>query len=99
MGLFKRSTASVDEAIPGSTSPAAFSNGEKKDTGPHHGDTATTTAASPRFRFNKAGDADAAIALFSNPGDVNEPVDPAEEKKVVRKIYFMILPYLAVCYA
>ena len=39
------------------------------------------------------------MALFDSPDEVHEPIDPVEEKKLVRKIDSMILPYLAVCYA
>ncbi|KAI0198170.1 putative MFS allantoate transporter [Astrocystis sublimbata] len=44
-------------------------------------------------------DVDVAMALFDSPDQINEPIDPAEERKLVRKIDLMILPYLAVCYA
>lgn len=44
-------------------------------------------------------DADVAMALFDHPDQINEPRDPVEERRLVRKIDFMILPYLAVCYA
>ncbi|EED18074.1 MFS allantoate transporter, putative [Talaromyces stipitatus ATCC 10500] len=44
-------------------------------------------------------DGDAALALFENSDDLHEPVSYEDEKKVLRKIDFMILPYLAVCYA
>jgi sugar phosphate permease len=42
-------------------------------------------------------DGDVAQRLFAT--QAHEPIDPAEEARVVRKIDFMILPYLAVCYA
>ncbi|KAI1859669.1 uncharacterized protein JN550_011864 [Neoarthrinium moseri] len=44
-------------------------------------------------------DADVAMTLFDHPDQIHEPRDPEEEKKLVLKIDFMILPYLAVCYA
>ena len=44
----------------------------------------------------KSADGDVALALFNTLDDLHEPVDPAAEKKLVRKIDFMILPYLAV---
>lgn len=47
----------------------------------------------------KSNDGDVALALFSNVEDMSDPITVAEEKKLVRKIDFMILPYLAVCYA
>ena len=39
-----------------------------------------------------------ALKLFENH-DINAPVDPDEEKKLVRKIDFYILPLIAVNYA
>jgi sugar phosphate permease len=42
-------------------------------------------------------DGDVAQRLFAS--QAHEPIDPAEEARVVRKIDLMILPYLAVCYA
>lgn len=44
-------------------------------------------------------DGDAALALFENSDELHEHVSLEDEKKVLRKIDFMILPYLAVCYA
>ncbi|KAI4204136.1 MAG: hypothetical protein LQ350_001327 [Teloschistes chrysophthalmus] len=39
------------------------------------------------------------MAIFSTPDEVHEPIDPDEARRLERKIDFMILPYLAVCYA
>lgn len=47
----------------------------------------------------QAPDGDVAMALFTDPDALEEPVDPAEVRKLLWKIDFMILPYLAVCYA
>ncbi|KAI4248754.1 MAG: hypothetical protein LQ352_005818 [Teloschistes flavicans] len=47
----------------------------------------------------RAGDGDTAMAIFSTPDEVHEPIDPDEARRLERKIDFMILPYLAVCYA
>lgn len=44
-------------------------------------------------------DGDAALALFENSDELHEHVSYEDEQKVLRKIDFMILPYLAVCYA
>lgn len=44
-------------------------------------------------------DVDVAMTLFDHPDQIHEPRDPIEERRLVRKIDFMILPYLAVCYA
>ena len=54
---------------------------------------------SSRWKLSKTGDGDTAMALFDRPDSLQEPVDPAEEKKLVRRIDLMIIPYLAVCYA
>ncbi|KAE8313806.1 heterokaryon incompatibility protein-domain-containing protein [Aspergillus transmontanensis] len=43
-------------------------------------------------------DGDTAMALF-NDEELQEPIDPVEARKLLWKIDFMILPYLAVCYA
>ena len=65
----------------------------------HHNDTASTTGASHKFKLNKAGEGDVAMGLFASPDEIHEPIDPKAERKVIRKIDFMILPYIAVCYA
>ncbi|KAF2196745.1 MFS allantoate transporter [Delitschia confertaspora ATCC 74209] len=44
-------------------------------------------------------DGDTAIAVFQTSREAYEPHDPAEEKRLIRKIDFIIIPYLAVCYA
>lgn len=49
--------------------------------------------------MGKPADGDTAMALFNDPTDLHEDVDPAELRKLLWKIDFMILPYLAVCYA
>lgn len=46
-----------------------------------------------------ARDGDAAMAVLRDAEALHEPIDPAEEKRLVRKIDFRILPYIAVCYA
>ena len=54
---------------------------------------------SSRWKLSKTGDGDTAMTLFDQPDSFEEPLDPEEEKKLVRRIDFMIIPYLAVCYA
>ena len=39
-------------------------------------------------------DGDTALVLFADVDDLHDTVDPVEEKKLVRKIDLMILPYL-----
>lgn len=47
----------------------------------------------------KIHNGDAALALFDNLEDMHESFEPGEEKRLVRRIDLMILPFLAVCYA
>lgn len=47
----------------------------------------------------KIADGDTAMTLFDNPDELHEEIDPVEARKLLWKIDFMILPYLAVCYA
>ena len=99
MGLFKRTPAHAGDSLPANFSPERISESEKNETEPDHAEATNTSATSTGFKLNKAGEGDEALALFSNVGEVQEEIDPEEEKKVVRKIDLMILPYLAVCYA
>jgi hypothetical protein len=55
--------------------------------------------APSKWVLSRSGDGDTAMALFASPADTQDPYTAAEEKKLVRKIDAMILPYLAVCYA
>lgn len=55
-----------------------------------------------KFKFSakaKRQDGDVALALFANADELNEVIDPHEEKKLIRKIDFVILPLIAVNYA
>jgi hypothetical protein len=55
-----------------------------------------------KFQFSsrsKKQDGDVALALFANADDLHIPVDPEEEKKLIRKIDLLILPLIAVCYS
>ena len=91
MGVFKRAAANSDEISRSAYSKDAISKDAKADVDGNY-EEATPTVTSRKFKVNKAGDGDAALALFSSPADVREPIDPVEEKKLVRKIDFMILP-------
>lgn len=64
-----------------------------------HAETAVEAEPEQKWKVSRAGDGDVALALFDSPRDVHEPIDPAAERRLVRKIDGMILPYLAVCYA
>src|ERR1700761_9254115 len=55
-----------------------------------------------KFQFSsksKTQDGDVALKLFANADDLHIPIDPAEEKKLIRKVDFLILPLIAVNYA
>jgi hypothetical protein len=60
----------------------------------HHEDAAPRKLGDALYR-----DVDVAMTLFDHPDQIHEARDPDEERRLVRKIDFMILPYLAVCYA
>lgn len=77
---------------PGSGSKAAIENAP---TTMH----VETEIADSKWKSAKAADGDTAMALFDDPDELHEDVDPAEARKLLWKIDFMILPYLAVCYA
>jgi hypothetical protein len=63
-----------------------------------HSETAQPT--SEKWKVSRSGDGDVAMSLFSSPADFqNNPITPEEDAAVKRKVDFMILPYLAVCYA
>lgn len=62
--------------------------------------TPTSASTHPKWALSsRASDGDTALALFSNPDELHEAISPEEEARLQRKIDFMILPYLAVCYA
>lgn len=62
-----------------------------------HEETIEETAT--KWNEAKPADGDTAMALFNDPTDLHEDVDPTEMRKLIWKIDFMILPYLSVCYA
>lgn len=47
----------------------------------------------------KKADGDVALALFNDPSELHEPIDPAEEARLVRKVDVRILILIGVCYA
>ncbi|KAK3615930.1 hypothetical protein LTR56_026295 [Elasticomyces elasticus] len=97
MGLFKRSAGHADDITPNAS--RTLEAGYEKGRDVTHAETASATEHHSKWKVSKAGDGDVAMALFNSPDEIHEPIDPAEEARVVRKIDFMILPYLAVCYA
>ncbi|KAL0257033.1 hypothetical protein SLS55_007843 [Diplodia seriata] len=96
---FLKSAAPPATPSPIDTSNPASNSDNTKD-GVSHEEviSPTSTATASKWTFSR-GDGDTAAALFREPGEIHEPRDPEEEKRLVRKIDYMILPYLAVCYA
>jgi hypothetical protein len=94
--LFRKTAATTDPV-----SPAASSDieGAPNKESAIHAETVSQQQSHPKWKVSKTGDGDTALALFDNPDDLHEAIDPAAERALQRKIDFMILPYLAVCYA
>lgn len=102
MGFLSRTHQEPDSITPesGSGSQPYTSPNEKDETKQEviHQENVAPEEHS-KWKVSKTGDGDVAMALFHSPTEIHEPIDPVEEKRLVRKIDFMILPYLAVCYA
>lgn len=60
---------------------------------------AESSTSNTKWKSAKSKDGDVAMALFDDPDELHEDIDPAEARRLLWKIDFMILPYLAVCYA
>ena len=55
-----------------------------------------------KFKFSAKShknDGDVALALFNNADELSDPVTPEDERKLIRKVDFLILPLIAVNYA
>ncbi|KAI5366193.1 Putative major facilitator superfamily, MFS transporter superfamily [Septoria linicola] len=92
MGLFKRGAprSADDIQTSESTTPERYHETSKDDVIHHE----TASTIEPRkWAASKTGGGDVAQALFDSPDQVHEPVDSIEEKKLVRKIDFMIIPF------
>lgn len=50
-------------------------------------------------KLEKIHDGDTALVLFASGDEWHGSIDPTVERRLVRKIDLMILPFLAVCYA
>lgn len=67
---------------------------------PAHEDNKATTAHVEDSRPpEKAHHGDTALAIFAQSGEQHGDIDPAETKRLVRKIDYMVLPFLSICYA
>lgn len=51
-----------------------------------------------KFQLSRQG-GDIALQLFENVDEVLQSIDPEEERRIIRKIDWRLLPYMAVCYA
>ncbi|KAJ6007550.1 Major facilitator superfamily domain general substrate transporter [Penicillium herquei] len=60
---------------------------------------AESSMSRTKWNSAKSKDGDTAMALFDDADELHEEIDPAEARRLLWKIDFMILPYLAVCYA
>lgn len=89
MVFFRRNVSQADDIASSTVSP----EGPDDKVSAIHQETASIDHVS-KWTPPKSGGGDVAQALFSSPDEVREPIDPAEERKVVRKIDLMILPYL-----
>jgi hypothetical protein len=63
-----------------------------------HREALSPSSTVPAWKSLNQVDGDTALALFDNVEQLNEIVDPIEERKLVRKIDLLILPCLIVCY-
>ena len=83
-----------------SQSPPIEQTDPEKDIQPtfQHHETVNDLAAQSnrgwKLSSKAPNDGDTALTLFADLDDFHRTVDPVEEKKLVRKLDFMILPYL-----
>lgn len=82
-----------------SSNPADPAPGSKADTVDEPTISHAESREIPPKWSAQAADGDTAMALFDDPDELHEEIDPAEARRLLWKIDFMILPYLAVCYA
>jgi len=98
--IMTKSTPSTSPAInPSPTSSQDMELGDSKQEIFHTENRNEFLAPHHKWKVSATGGGDTAMALFNSPMDVREAIHPEEERKLVRKIDWMILPYLSVCYA
>jgi hypothetical protein len=98
MAIWNRKPTAQDPTIT-TTSPAP-STPPKESLDPEaviHAETKQPTSKS-KWKVSRSGDGDVAMSLFNSPDELHEPISPEEDARVKRKVDWMILPYLAVCY-
>jgi hypothetical protein len=89
----------ISEPHPGSKNSANAPKVSEEPTITHQESNASQSWLKWNWNLAKSKEGDTAMALFNDPNDLHEDVSPAEVRKLIWKIDFMILPYLAVCYA
>ncbi|KAJ0383682.1 hypothetical protein COL922a_009979 [Colletotrichum nupharicola] len=82
--LQQRTTSNAEEIHETKPSAAQVENMEEADL--------------QKFKLSEIG-GDVALALFDNVGGIHDPIDPEEDRKLVRKVDWMIFPNISVCYA
>ena len=101
MGILSRKAAATQ--APEDISPQPINDVERNDKpSALHNETLSPVATTPHAKWQLSAqdsDGDTALALFANPDELHEAIAPADERALQLKIDFMILPYLAVCYA
>lgn len=105
MGVFSRKSKDANaEPAEDSVTPKAADPEPGGNITTEHKEIISTapTSDDPNSKWalsSHTADGDTAQALFSNPDDLHEEMSPQDQARLQRKIDYMILPYLAVCYA
>jgi len=100
MGILSRKPKAIEASEGISPNPSDIEQGESKPPEIHAETLSPASTFAQKWKLSsKASDGDTALALFDNPDDLHEAISPADQRALQWKIDFMILPYLAVCYA
>jgi hypothetical protein len=99
MAIWNRKPAAQDPPIM-TASPTPSTPPEKSldSESATHAETAKQPTSRSKWKVSRSGDGDVAMSLFNSPDELHEPISPEEDARVKRKVDWMILPYLAVCY-
>lgn len=89
----------ISEPHPGSKNTTNVPTVSEEPTIVHQESNASQGWLKWNWNLAKSKEGDTAMALFNDPDEFHEDVSPAELRRLIWKIDFMILPYLAVCYA
>ena len=81
MGILRRTGGGADDI---SSPTSSLERAGEKDVNAAHVESAADPSS--KWKVSKAGDGDVAMALFGSPDEIHEPIDPEEERKLVRKI-------------